>query len=353
MTRIAASAPGKLVLLGDYAVLDGAPALAVAVNRRARVVLETRDDNTIEIAAPDLGIAAAHARLDADGGLCWSSAADAERLGLVAGLWQALADAAMAPRTGMHLHLDTVGFFETREGERRKLGLGSSAALSVALVAALLRAGGHEFDASSTWLARLLAWHSAWQGGRGSGVDLAASLAGGLIVYRRGDESSPPTMRPANWPPAGAPMVFVWSGQSVSTGGYLARLDAWKQAHAADYAARLGELRALAESMPTALAGSAADFVALVAAYGASLQRLAEASGLEIFSPAQRVTAQLAAREGAAFKPCGAGGDLGIVVADAAPQLERVRRAMMAAGLHVEGLAVDPLGVQCEVVPTR
>jgi phosphomevalonate kinase len=31
--RITASAPGKLVLSGEYAVLDGAPAICVAVDR--------------------------------------------------------------------------------------------------------------------------------------------------------------------------------------------------------------------------------------------------------------------------------------------------------------------------------
>jgi phosphomevalonate kinase len=32
-----ASAPGKLVLAGEYAVLDGAPAIVMAVDRRAVV----------------------------------------------------------------------------------------------------------------------------------------------------------------------------------------------------------------------------------------------------------------------------------------------------------------------------
>ncbi len=34
---LTASAPGKVVLSGEYAVLDGAPAIGMAINRRARV----------------------------------------------------------------------------------------------------------------------------------------------------------------------------------------------------------------------------------------------------------------------------------------------------------------------------
>ena len=39
--RRVASAPGKFVLSGEYAVLDGAPAICVAVDRRAVVTIET------------------------------------------------------------------------------------------------------------------------------------------------------------------------------------------------------------------------------------------------------------------------------------------------------------------------
>jgi mevalonate kinase len=36
---IVASAPGKAVLLGEYIVLDGAPALVMACERRCRAVI--------------------------------------------------------------------------------------------------------------------------------------------------------------------------------------------------------------------------------------------------------------------------------------------------------------------------
>ena len=39
---IETDAPGKLVLIGEYAVLEGAPAIAVAVDFRAMVSLQPR-----------------------------------------------------------------------------------------------------------------------------------------------------------------------------------------------------------------------------------------------------------------------------------------------------------------------
>ena len=39
-----ASAPGKLVLLGEYVVLDGARALVMAVDRRCTATLARSDD---------------------------------------------------------------------------------------------------------------------------------------------------------------------------------------------------------------------------------------------------------------------------------------------------------------------
>ena len=40
ISRVTASAPGKVVLSGEYAVLSGAPAICMAVNRRATVTIE-------------------------------------------------------------------------------------------------------------------------------------------------------------------------------------------------------------------------------------------------------------------------------------------------------------------------
>ena len=51
---IEASAPGKMVLVGEYAVLEGSPALVSAVNREAKVRLELTEGRGICVNAPQV-----------------------------------------------------------------------------------------------------------------------------------------------------------------------------------------------------------------------------------------------------------------------------------------------------------
>ena len=44
-----ASAPGKLMILGEYAVLEGHPAIVAAITRRITVTLEPRPDQILHI----------------------------------------------------------------------------------------------------------------------------------------------------------------------------------------------------------------------------------------------------------------------------------------------------------------
>jgi len=349
MIEARASAPGKLVLLGDYAVLEGAPALAVAVDRRATARVVPMAGGRFTIDAPDLGVSAAVAVAGRDGRLEWRcDAAIATRLGLVESLCNGLvARGLVAAGQGFGIELDTSGFFARDGAARGKLGLGSSAALTVALASALAIAGGQDARVADRagWLDELLALHRAWQGGQGSGVDIAASLAGGLLSYRPAAAAGEPRVAARQWPPAGASCLFLWSGQSVSTAGFLDRLAAWRRADPAAHAAHLGELCELAAQADTALADGPAALVALVDAYSAALERFANASGLAIFTPGQLGLARLARAQGAAYKPCGAGGDFGVLVAGDPERLDWVRRVIMGDGPAPAPLSIDPAGL--------
>jgi phosphomevalonate kinase len=331
--RVLASAPGKLVITGEYAVLEGAPALVLAIDRQAHVVLEDSGGSDYEISAPGLGIHAARGRLDATGRIAWPAldAAASASLRLVGAILETLGAEERPPP--FCASLDTRAFHADGDG-RRKLGLGSSAALTVALASAIRALGRRGAPSLDT----LLAAHRRAQHGHGSGLDVAASLSGGLLRYRLHDGQ--PRIAPAAWPP-GLAWCCVWSGRPASTSFFLQRLAAWRAQAPARHAAAMRELGDCAAA--AADAASATALLEAVAAYAQALERLAAASGLDIFCPEHRALAALAARLGVVYKTCGAGGgDIGIALAMDPARLQAFRQAASAAGFAV--LELHPAG---------
>ena len=358
MMQLSASAPGKLVLLGEYAVLEGAPALVLAVDRRANVRIDTHEDPVCHVHAPDLGISDARAVID---GSIWRWQCDAStagKLSLVEHVWQGLVREGLAPVAagGFSLHLDTSGFFNADSKPRAKLGLGSSAALTVALASAWAALAGHAdvLNDRTQWLRRLFHMHGGWQGGRGSGVDVAASVAGGLIRYQLAGQAREPTFTSLPWPMVGVHCLFVWSGQSVSTHDFLQRLAQWREHRAADYASHMSELGHLSGAALQALdRNDAQSFIQLTKDYAMALQTFGHACGLEVYSPEQKKLADMASKAGVSYKPCGAGGDFGVVFADDAERLATFERAIVPAGMHVVPLGLDTQGVSNHMRQTR
>jgi phosphomevalonate kinase len=331
VTAIVTSAPGKLFLLGEYAVLEGAPALLTAVDARVRVRVEPADAPAWRLDAPDLGIRGL--MLGTDGTL---------PDGLDAGTRESLrvfdaVRAAVADRSGRQGSIRrpslAVGIDSSalRAGGH-KLGLGSSAAVAVALTAALARVAGLELDRGEVFdLAN--AAHRAAQGGSGSGGDVAASTYGGLLRYIR---DTTPT--PLAWP-ADLTMLVVVTGTGSSTTDLVGRVADYAARDPAGYRADLDRLIALAECAPAAVR-SADLFLELASDYFDALRRLDAHAHAGIVTDRHRQLQELAAQHSAVFKTSGAGGgDVGLAFSrSGAPALE------LAATLAAAGADVVPLG---------
>jgi phosphomevalonate kinase len=155
-------APGKLVLTGAYAVLEGAPAIVVAVDRYAVVEVDLPGQVDVRALYDDAG---------------------------------------------------------------HKLGLGSSAASLVASFGARALARGEDprNAAVRAEIFRIVrATHAREQGG-GSGVDVAASVYGGALRYTI--DRTETSIRAVDLP-AGLVLAAFWSGTSARTSDLLARVDA-------------------------------------------------------------------------------------------------------------------------------
>jgi phosphomevalonate kinase len=337
--RIEASAPGKLVLVGEYAVLEGAPALVLAVDRRVRVLLEESRADECTIEAPDVGVSGAHWQLDGDGCVRWSDldGTDAERLRLITTVIEMqCAGTAPAP---FDATVDTRAFF--LDDSRLKLGLGSSAALTVALTAAICAHQGREQPSAQ----RMIAIHRTFQDGRGSGVDVAASLRGGAITYRL--HSSAPRIAPLTWP-ASLHWCCIWSGRSADTSALLRHMAVWRAGAPASYGLLLRDLRLCAEAATMAIeSGNAAALLETVSLYAEGLRKLGEASGVDIFSLEHRALSACAAACGVVYKPCGAGGgDIGIALSNDPLRLREFRRRVAREGFREIELKLDAQGLR-------
>jgi len=56
MPKVIASAPGKVTLFGEHAIVYGYPAIVTSIDRRVYVTSEPRNDNTVKIMALDLRV---------------------------------------------------------------------------------------------------------------------------------------------------------------------------------------------------------------------------------------------------------------------------------------------------------
>jgi phosphomevalonate kinase len=299
-----ARAPGKLVLSGAYAVLSGAPALVAAVDRYA------------------------------------------------------LADSAkpahfLTPEVQAALGAQPAPWFdaENLRENGQKLGLGSSAAILVASLAALeldAQPGLDDAALCARVYQRALLAHRRAQGG-GSGVDVAASAHGGVLAARRlGGELE---LSPVRLPDG---LHFeIWAcATAASTAAFLRQIAEFAVSDPALHRTRID---AQAEAAEAALAAAqrndAESFVRAIARQVSALTELGVSAGANIVTAELGALAKLAALHAGAFLPAGAGGgDVAYFVGVAPPPAELSEQAR-ALGLSRVELRLGARGVHADREP--
>lgn len=350
MRRVRASAPGKVVLIGEYAVLHGAPALVMAVNRRARVSVESCRPEQSRVESPQLETTQLPFTVTGDRAIDWLSprAGTPEfafcREVLEACLRQHSGE--LPEPGGMAVRIDTSALYRAGSDKPVKLGLGSSAAVTVALSAAIraFLTGA----SSRCGIGDLLAFHRLGQGGQGSGIDLAASLAGGVNAYRLDPEG--PRLDGLSWP-RDWPLLFVWTGKPASTGRFLGRYAAWRRDHPDVAGALFEQMTDCARSAQRAVRSADLEgCMTCVNDYRILMGKIGALMNVPVVSAEHADLASTAAEVGVAYKPCGAGGgDLGMLLAADAGQLAAARARIEAEGYEVVDLSPDAAGLELAI----
>jgi len=273
------AAPGKIFLVGEYAVLEGGVAVLAAVSRYA--VAQYVPGSEPQSAVVDQAVKRSLA---------------------------AIGEASGALPAGSVM-VDTGAFCQGKF----KIGLGSSAATAVAAVSATFEAAGLSIDSLRHEIfATAEAAHRAAQGGMGSSADVAAAVYGGFIKFMRPAEG-PPVIEPIVVP-AGLHLVVFWTGDSADTREMVESVQAYARMAPSSYRMLIGALRTTAERFVGELgAGRATGAVVAAGRYGRQLAELGKAAGVKIVTEAFAQAAALARELGGDAKPSGAGGgDVGV-----------------------------------------
>jgi len=329
---ITAQAPGKLYIAGEYAVVEtGLPAVIVALNQFVTVSIEKSAD-----------YGSIMSKQYQENSLYWSRQGDemvfdnrdnpfhyilsairlTEKYALEAGKRLSL----------YHLRINS----ELDSADGKKYGLGSSAAVTVATIKALL--AYYELPLSKDKLYKLAAIAHLDVQGNGSLGDIAASVYGGWIAYQAFDrdwlqairrESSLTELLALEWPqlnielltpPANLQLMIGWTGSPASTSQLVDRITIAKAKKRADYQSFLEQSAACLQTMINGFKQkNLAVIQAQIKRNRELLQQLSDFSQVSIETPLLRKMCDLAEEFGGAAKSSGAGGgDCGIAILDAA-----------------------------------
>ncbi len=193
--KVTASAPGKLMLFGEHAVLYGKPCIVTSVNQRMRVTVELLEGDVFKLNAPDVGIKNYQKLISTLG----------------------KGDIPKGAKFIEYAVLNFITKYKIRVGVKvttksefsSKLGFGSSSASTVCTIKALSEITGKNmsdkniFDMSYKTVLDIQ--------GKASGFDVAAAVFGGTIYFLRGGK----VIKPLDI--KSLPLIIGYSGIKADT----------------------------------------------------------------------------------------------------------------------------------------
>ncbi|MFI6340941.1 phosphomevalonate kinase [Streptomyces sp. NPDC050535] len=350
-------APGKLFVAGEYAVVEsGTPAVLVAVDRQITVTVSRADGPGVLISS-DLTPRAVRSRWRqgrlVPAGTGPETGGEHTRSALAHVMAAVETVGRLLSEHGLPLPDLSLSVSSTLHEGGRKLGLGSSGAVTVASVAAVAAFSGLHLTRDARFRLALLA--TAGIDPKGSGGDLAASTWGGWVTYRAPDRAHvldlagrrgvAEALR-ADWPgygvrrlppPEGLCLEVGWTGNPASTTSLVAGLHrrTWRgtPSHHKFVATSTDVVNGAVAALE---AGDSGALLHQIRRARQELARLDDEVALGIFTPQLRALCEAAESVGGAAKPSGAGGgDCGIALLDAHTphDISHVRQRWAAAGV--------------------
>lgn len=349
--------PGKLFIAGEYAVTElNQDGIVAAIDRYITVDVSPSPVNRLDL--PQLGLH--HVNWDVLDGEIMFSVKD-ERLRFVKGVLEIVTAYVGSGDCAVQLTVTS----ELDDPSGRKYGLGSSAAIVVAVVSALLTHYKKTADLDLMTVFKLAsAAHFKIQG-NGSCADIAASTFGGWLNYRTFDgnwlnrqlldTNTITEVVEREWPglkierlalPPTVHFVVGWTGASASTAPMVSKIHQLKETNIACYHSFLAYSQQAVEQIIEGFLTNEVDLLFEgIRRNREALRFISEHADVVIETPTLEDLATLAAEFGSGKSSGAGGGDCGIALVNDAEQATQLKSSWIKAGITPLDLHVSENGV--------
>lgn len=361
------SAPGKLMIAGEWAVLEGKPCIVAAVNRRVHSIVEPLAGGYISVSIDDFKLQDIRFTWDSKNiNLFKIYQVDAEKLQFTKEAIE------VALRFLKESGIEFKPFKIRTYGEEtivddKKVGFGSSAAAVVAIIASTLNFHGYNATKDEVYKLATIA-HYYTQGKVGSAFDVAASTYGGILVYKRFDTawltSKVKNEKIADivkdkWPGffveqldvlEDMHMAIAWTGESASTSAMVKQMESFKTSNPGRYKEIFDDIQYIVENLIDRWkSNDEENILDSIRKNKDILHQLTKESGVGIETAELRKLSTVAEEYGAAGKLSGAGGgDCGFAITFDESTIEKVKLAWQQAGLRIVDANIDKDGVRLD-----
>jgi|TARA_B110000438_G_scaffold262808_1_gene274367 phosphomevalonate kinase len=332
MKTIEISAPGKIIIAGEFAVLAEAPAISMAINKRAKATIIEHNKNIHVLKIIGFKDKELLFTVNDNGTIEWLDVVLNDPIKLFFEcLWRQIN---IIPTAFYKFVLDTSGFYDEISG--LKYGIGSSAALTVAMAGVFIET----FKLPIGVKELALKTHREFQGASGSGVDIATSLEGGIIKYFRMERIKTTALEL----PEDLKFKIFWSGIPVSTPKQLSKVKTFSKTSFSNLNKMAVKFASIWGCNTNKL------FIDYLDEYTDALMEFSMEYDLNIFGNKHNILLDLAKKDSnLVYKPCGAGGDIGICIASSDWLLHEFEELANQNGFVSLHLELDKIGFNREV----
>ncbi|MBW7955143.1 mevalonate kinase [Patescibacteria group bacterium] len=323
MKEVTASAPGKLMLFGDHAVVYGHPCIVTAVDQRITATVRKNGVDIFHLDAPDMGLSA-YSRTLADLGK--------------KGTPKAVCFIEHLYKRFLEKHPQQEGIVvTTRSDFSSQFGFGSSSAVTVAFAKALTTLYGVELTNHELFTLCYQAVIDVQ--GIGSGFDIAAAIWGGTLYY----VAPAKTVNPLGGERFELPLAVGYTGIKADTPTLVRMVETQYQAEPERVGSIFADIHQIVDDAQQAIVAQDWQKVGQLMTKNQELLQQLNVSGVQLDELIQASVES--GSYGAKLSGAG-GGDCMIAVAE--PDRQKIESALEAAGgqvmhvkLHAEGVRIE------------